>query len=335
MRVSIHKHILLHERDVNVPYKCVSCKMGTLNLSSIKRSIKHFSEWGLAWRNAKKENHYYSFFPPSPFHFLQTVSQFSRSYKQSSATSVQNRECWLFMPQAGISGVCPHSIYLSPFHGDFPTPFDCLRTKGWQWKKALWAFTAFGCRGRGVCSDTAVSLQPQWPPPTGKAQLLQHWEPRKRQECTSVPHKWQEDSWEPSVVGGKLLLLCSQDSWKWSLKMENLLLFSSTSAQHRSRNHTNHQSTENAVLPLWAVWDYHRWGLTNAATGKFLQPGSQWTVCIASSGNQLFRVIIDYTNIHNNLWFLFPLGAPIFALREWSHMIPMWSCLCYIYREEN
>lgn len=24
MGVSIHKHVLLHERDVNVPYKCVS-----------------------------------------------------------------------------------------------------------------------------------------------------------------------------------------------------------------------------------------------------------------------------------------------------------------------
>lgn len=86
-------------------------------------------------------------------------------------------------------------------------------------------------------------------------------------------------------MGGSLFLLYSQDSWKWSLKMENLLLFSSASAQHRSRNHTKHQPIQN-VLPLGAVWDCHKWGLTNAVTGKFLQPGSQWTVCFTSTGNQ-------------------------------------------------
>lgn len=236
MRVSIHKHILLHERDVNVPYKCVSCKMGTLNLSSIKRSIKHFSEWGLAWRNAKEENHYYSFFPPSPFHFLQTVSQFSCSYKQSNTTSVQNKQCWLFMPQAGISGLCPHSIYLSPFHWDFPTPFDCLRTKGWQWKKVLWAFMAFGCRGRGVCSDTAASLQPQWPPPTGKAQLLQHWESHRKGRNALQCHMSDRRTLESRGLWGESCFCCvpkivESGHWRWKTSSCSAVPLHSTGAE--------------------------------------------------------------------------------------------------------
>lgn len=183
------------------------------------------------------------------------------------------------MPQTGISGVCPHSIYLSPFHWDFLTPFDCLKTKGWQWKKVLWAFMAFGCHGRGVSSDTAASLQPQWPPPMGKAQLLQHWESHGKGRNALQCHISDRRTPESRGLWGESCFCCvpkivESGHWWWKTSYSVVPLHS-TGAET-----TQTTSPYTVVLPLWAVWDYHRWGLTNAATGKFLQAGSQDLRCL-------------------------------------------------------
>lgn len=231
------------------------------------------------------------------------------------------------MPQTGISGVCPHSIYLSPFHWDFLTPFDCLKTKGWQWKKVLWAFMAFGCHGRGVSSDTAASLQPQWPPPMGKAQLLQHWESHGKGRNALQCHISDRRTLESRGLWGESCFCCvpkivESGHWRWKTSSYSVVPLHSTGAE-----------TTQTTSPYTLLFCHFELSGTTTGEDWLMLPQESFyrqdlrisDVCITSSGNQLFRVIIDYTNIHNNLWFLFPLGAPIFALKEWTHMIPM-SC---------
>lgn len=170
--------------------------MGTLNLSSIKRFMKHFSEWGLAWHNAKKKkkkkNHYYSFFPPSPFHFLQTA-QLQLQTKQCHFSA--KKGVLVFMPQTGIL------VFV-------PIPFIFLHFP-----------------------EILLLPLPTWKQRDGKPLPVQQY-------------------------------LCT-----------------GTAQEQKPPAHWN------AVLPLWAVQDYHRWGLTNVISGKFLQPRSQWTVCLTSTGN--------------------------------------------------
>lgn len=126
---------------------------------------------------------------------------FSFQFSSDSITvqlQLQTKQCH-FNAEQGVLVIYATDRYfrcLSLFHLSFSISrrFSYslyLKTKGWQWKKVLWPFMALGCHGRGVSADTAGSLQPRWPSPMGKAQLLQHWE---RQECTSISHKWQEDS---------------------------------------------------------------------------------------------------------------------------------------------
>lgn len=263
---------------------------------------------------------------------LHSLSSFSITVQ----LQLQTKQCHLSAKQGvlviyatdrSISGVCPHSIYLSPSHGDFLTPFDCLKTKGWQWKKVLWAFMAFGCHGRGVSSDTAASLQPQWPPPMGKAQLLQHWESYGKGRNALQCHISDRRTLESRGLWGGSCFCCvpkivESGHWRWKTSSYSVVPLHSTGAE-----------TTQTTSPYTLLFCHFELSGTTTGEDWLILPQESFyrqdlrisDVCITSSGNQLFRVIIDYTNIHNNLWFLFPLGAPIFALKEWTHMIPM-SC---------
>lgn len=87
---------------------------GNSKLSSIKRSIKHFSEWGLAWQNAKKENnHYYSFIPPSPFLIF---------IQYHSSAAVTNKA----MPPQCKTGSAGYLCHRQVFQGFVPIPFIFL-----------------------------------------------------------------------------------------------------------------------------------------------------------------------------------------------------------------
>lgn len=250
----------------------------------------------------REKNHYCSFFPPSPFHFLQTVSQFSCSYKQSHATSVQNRECWLFVPQTGISGLCSYPIYISPLH----SPLTVWKQRYGSARKPYelsWCLVAMAEMSFRHSRVPAAAVTISHGQGTAFAALE---EPQKRQECTSVSRKWQEDSWEPRVWGGGCFCcipkVVESDHWRWK-------------ALHSTGAETTQTTSPYKML-------FCHFELSGTITDEHWLLLSQESFYSQGLGEHFalhplaIRVIIDCTNIHNNLWFLFPLGASIFALKN-------------------
>lgn len=245
--------------------------MGALNLSSIKRFIKHFSEWGLAWHKAKKEkNHYYSFFPPSPFHFLQTVSLFSCSYKQSHATSVgvlvicatdgYFKRLFLSHWSFSISGRFSYSLWLSENKGMAVGESHVSFQDIWlPWQRCLFRHSRVPAATVTISHGQGTAFGALGEPRKGRNALHCHISDRRTPESRGW---WGEGCFcrIPKVVGS--------DHWRWKASSCLAVPLHSPGAETT-------QTTSPYKMLFWAVWNYHRWGLTNAVTGKFLQPGSQ------------------------------------------------------------